>query len=387
MLDCDSSDRHTGRNADRVTMLIIAVAMLALELLVLLATPWTSPTEFVVDVGGGILALALVPLLVQRPVVGGTMLGLLAAASPLATPAATCAMFFVAQRCSLRSALLVAGVGVAGHLVQGWWRPIEGLDYLWWVVLVLITYATLLGWGFYLQARRSVIVSLRERAQLAEADQARRLEHARSDERARIAREMHDVLAHRLSLVATHAGALEFRPDATPDQVAHAAGVVRANVHQALDDLRQVVQVLRAPDPSDSNATRPQPTMADLGELLAENRAAGAVVLLSDALPDPALVPATLGRTAYRVVQEGLTNARRHAPGQPVRLDLGGSPGGELTLSMRNGYPSDSRPDSQAGSGTGLIGVTERVEMEGGHVEHGRSGQEFRLIARLPWPA
>ena len=98
----------------------------------------------------------------------------------------------------------------------------------------------------FVRARRQLVVSLRDRAERAEAEQQLRVAQARQLERTRIAREMHDVLAHRISLLSLHAGALEFRPDAPPEEVARAAGVIRASAHAALQDLREVIGVLRA---------------------------------------------------------------------------------------------------------------------------------------------
>jgi signal transduction histidine kinase len=106
---------------------------------------------------------------------------------------------------------------------------------------MIAAYAALLGWGALTQARWALVASLRERARRAEAEQGRRVAEARMLERTRIAREMHDVLAHRLSLVATYAGALEYRPDSPPEQLSRAAGVVRAGVHQAFSELREVI--------------------------------------------------------------------------------------------------------------------------------------------------
>src|SRR4029453_1576362 len=121
-------------------------------------------------------------------------------------------------------------------------------------------------------------------------------------------REMHDVLAHRISLLSLHAGALEIKPDATPDEVTEAAGVIRASAHQALQDLREVIGVLRADRP-DGAPEPPQPTLVALPALADESRSAGVKVSL-DVRFEPAEVPDGTGRTAYRIVQEGLTNAR-----------------------------------------------------------------------------
>lgn len=147
--------------------------------------------------------------------------------------------------------------------------------YVWWVVLDVAVHAALLAWGAQARTQAQLVAGLRDRAVRAETEQARRVDEARGAERARIAREMHDVLAHRLSLVATHAGALEYRPDAPPERLAQAAGVVRVGVRQALDELREVVTLLRSP--TDEPLT-PQPGVGDLDRLVEETRATGTPV-------------------------------------------------------------------------------------------------------------
>ena len=129
---------------------------------------------------------------------------------------------------------------------------------------------------------------------------------------------MHDVLAHRLTLLSVHAGALEFRPDAPPAEVARAAGVIRDSAHEALQDLRQIIGVLRSP--GEGADDRPQPTLATLDALVAESREAGMKVVLDSRVPDASGVPAATGRNAYRIAQEALTNARKHAPGAEVTV-------------------------------------------------------------------
>src|SRR5207244_1912360 len=126
-----------------------------------------------------------------------------------------------------------------------------------------------------------------------------------------------DALAHRISLLSMHAGALEFRPDAPPEDIARAAGIVRASAHEALQDLREVIGVLRD-EAVDGSPERPQPTLANLPGLLDESREAGMHVRSECRLPDLAAVPDGVGRNAYRIVQEGLTNARKHAHGTTV---------------------------------------------------------------------
>ena len=347
-----------------------------------------TSTLLTIDIAVGLAACALLPVLLRWPVPGALALAVLAALSPAATPAATYATLHVALRRPFAVAAAVGGAGVVAHLIRGAWRPIGGLPYYWWVVLVIVAEAALVGWGQLSRARQALLGSLRERASRAEAEQARHVAEARAAERASIAREMHDVLAHRLSLLATYAGALEYRPDAPPEQLARAAGVIRASTHQALDELREVITVLR--DDDSTARVRPQPGLSDLAGLVDESREAGTQVELADRLCAPPDVPDALGRTAYRIVQEGLTNARRHAPGRPVRLLLDGRPGGHLLVELTNPV----RPDSDElslngnGTGTGLIGLTERVRLTGGDLDHGLGADgEFRLSARLPWPA
>ena len=165
--------------------------------------------------------------------------------------------------------MAAGGADVAAHRSAALWRPNGSLPYAWWAVLVIAAGAALVGWGQGDRARQALLASLRERARRAEAEQASRVAEARVAERARIAREMHDVLAHRLSLLATYAGALEYRPDAPPEQLARAAGVVRAGVHQALDELREVITVLRDDDDVDGKHPLPGaggPGRADRGD-------------------------------------------------------------------------------------------------------------------------
>lgn len=164
------------------------------------------------------------------------------------------------------------------------------------------------------------MLSLRDRAARAETEALLRVEQAQHQAREAIAREIHDVLGHRLSLLSVHAGALEYHPGASAEDVARAAKVIRESAHQALQDLREVVGVLRAPV-----GELPQPTLADLQQLVAESGQAGMRVDLREEVHGA--VPGRVGRTAYRTVQEALTNARKHAPGAEVRVSLTGAPG------------------------------------------------------------
>src|SRR4051794_32505162 len=165
--------------------------------------------------------------------------------------------------------------------------------------------------GAYVGARRDLVATLRERAERAEAEREMRVDQARLGERTRIAQEMHDVLAHKVSLIALHAGALEVNPDVGPEQVERTAALVRGTAREALEDLRRVLGVLRS---SESEAVlAPQPGLDGLPGLVASSRAAEVPVELSVSVAGPP--PDLAGRTAYRVVQEALTNVHKHARG------------------------------------------------------------------------
>ncbi|PWW52267.1 histidine kinase [Actinokineospora spheciospongiae] len=331
----------------------------------------------------GLVGVAAVPVMLRRPVPVAVVLGCLAALTSPVTLPANVALVQVARTRPMPLAGLVALVQVCGHAVRGLWWPVPGLSFGWYLVLTVIVHAGLLGWGALAKARALVIGSLRERARRAEAEQGRLVAEARVAERTAIAREMHDVLAHRLSLLTTYAGALEYRPDAPPERLAQGAAVIRATAHQALEELREVITLLRDEDGDD--AERPQPALADVPALVEETRAGGTPVRVRDTVADPAALPGTTGRCAYRVVQEALTNARKHAPGAPVRVDLAGSSGDRLLIAVTN--PLSPRGSGVPGTGSGLVGLTERVRLAGGELDHERAGGEFRLRAWLPWPA
>jgi signal transduction histidine kinase len=344
-----------------------------------------------VDLTVGIVACCLLPRLFRWPVTTTSVavalvLAALAAVAPTGTPASTAATLHVARNRPFPVAVGVALAGIAAHAVRGLWRPITGISYGWWLVLMIVSHAALVGWGALAKARGALIASLEDRARRAEAEQGRRIAEARAAERTRIAGEMHDVLAHRLSLLATYAGALEYRPDHPPERLSQAAGVIRAGVHQALDELRDVITLLRD-DTADEGLQRPVPALTDLPELIEESRAIGTPVDVLDTLVDPAALPGPTGRTAYRVLQEALTNARKHATGQPVHITLAGTPGARLLIDVCNPLAIDPAPATIPGAGTGLVGLTERVRLAGGQLDHQATTDEFRLHAWLPWPA
>jgi len=241
--------------------------------------------------------------------------------------------------------------------------------------------AATLGWGRYARERQALIHHLDERANRAESEQAARVVQARRDERDRIAREMHDVLAHRLSMISLQAGALELHPELSAE-LHQAAGSIQSGAHDAMEELRAVIGVLRHETATEPEP--PQPGLAEGHDLVADARRCGSEVCFDDRLARTSAPPGATGRVAYRVVQEALTNARKHAPGAPVELVLAGAPGDGLCIVVSNPAGGARRTP---GSGLGLVGVAERVELAGGRLVHGTAGGRFRLEVRLPWLA
>jgi signal transduction histidine kinase len=280
----------------------------------------------------------------------------------------------VAIHCRLRTTLFIFAVNAVSLAIYVQVRHKPETEAL--IVAAVAIYIALMAWGLYIRSRRQLLQTLRDRAERAEIVAKLQAEQAQLRAREEIAREMHDVLGHRLSLLSVHAGALAFRPDASSQEVAGAAEIIRASAHQALQDLREVIGVLRAPV-----GELPQPTFADLPVLVDGSREAGLPVDLVLDAPGP--LPEHVGRTAYRIVQEGLTNALKHAPGEPVRISVTGAPGNGLSVEVRNPAPNRRR-----GDGKGLLGLSERAALVDGRLEHGRTPEgDFRLFAWLPWPA
>jgi signal transduction histidine kinase len=246
--------------------------------------------------------------------------------------------------------------------------------------------------GMYIGGRRQLAAAQREQLHSAQREREAQIHAAKADERTRIAREMHDVLAHRLSLVALHSGALEYRSDLTPEETRKTAGVIRENSHLALGELREVLGMLRDPNTlRGDESARPQPTLDQLDQILADSRAAGTAVdleLESGTRERLEALPQSTGRHLYRIIQEVLTNARRHAPRQEVRLLIGG--GERLFLRASNrlavGPREAPEPGNPPGSGLGLTGLAERVRLAGGEVQIEPEEQgEFVLKVWLPW--
>ncbi|MFD5657138.1 sensor histidine kinase [Streptomyces hirsutus] len=362
-------------------LLAVLVGLAGLESLV--ETPGVPRSLLLGDQVLGALSCAALWLRRRWPVGLAAVMVPVSQISETSGGVALIALFGLAVHRPFRYMVWVAGAHLVVAPFYYWWRPEPELPYVAAVALTVLLTGVCVGWGMFVRSKRQLLLSLRDRARRAETEARLRAEQAQRLAREAIAREMHDVLAHRLTLLSVHAGALEFRPDAPQEEIVRAAGVIRESAHEALQDLREIIGVLRTGESDD--AGRPQPTLAALGTLVAESRQAGTKVTLDQRVPGSAAVPASVGRTAYRIVQEALTNARKHAPGTEVAVSVAGGPGEGLTVSVRNPPPQGDVPPVP-GAGQGLIGLTERATLAGGTLEHGRAPDGgFEVRARLPW--
>lgn len=269
---------------------------------------------------------------------------------------------------------LVAAAGWSG-LAAWWWLDEGRLDAqdAGWAALVT---GALVGAGVHAATRRELRAAQDAEAGRAAVERGLREEQARAAERARIAREMHDVLAHKVTLVALHAGALEVGLGAEDPRVRDAAALIRGTAREALQDLRDVLGVLRGPD--EAQAARDVPV--DLAGLVAEAERAGEHVELD---VEGGELPVRTAAVVHRVVQEALTNARRHAPGAPVAVRVRRS-AREVRVSVTNAAGAPAGLDLP-GSGSGLVGLAERVRLAGGTIDAGREPDGgWRVHAVVP---
>ncbi|MFC9231090.1 sensor histidine kinase [Streptomyces decoyicus] len=234
--------------------------------------------------------------------------------------------------------------------------------------------------GLWSRARREVIEGIEERAARREGEYIARVEQARAQERARIARDMHDVVAHRVSLMVLHAGALEV--NAKDEQTAAAAELIRTTGREALTQLRGVIGILKSADDGGEPGLGPQPTLVDLDRLLDQSRAAGISVDRHDE-GTPHRLPTLLEHAAYRVVQEALTNVHKHAGSADADVTVRYL-GSDLEIVVSNTAPKGPAT-SLPGSGMGLVGLRERVELLDGVFDAKTShGGGFTVSARFP---
>lgn len=240
-----------------------------------------------------------------------------------------------------------------------------------WSVLAALA---IMSVGAYVGTRRALFASLRDRADSADTQRRLLEQQARSDERARIAAEMHDVLAHKVSLIALHAGALELTAASAEPKLRDGAALIRGTAREALQELRQVLGMLGADiDPGAAPAV--------LAALVQASVQAGHPVELRD---EAGTLPPALARVVYRIAQEGLTNAHKHAPHAQTVVTVQRTDDKTVVVSVHNG--PGSSPSDLPGSGSGLIGLAERVRLMGGAIHSGpEANGGWLLRADLPW--
>jgi signal transduction histidine kinase len=338
---------------------------------------------FWVDLAGGLVSFVIAHQRRRWPVPVAVVLSLFGLFSVSASGPAVLAVVSLFTRRNLRQIIPIALLNMAVTQLYATYQPAGSTDPVWvtFAFNVVVTVAVV-AFAMYIGSRRELIWTLRERARQAEAEQELRVERGRSAERERIAREMHDVLAHRISLVTMHAGALAYRTDLPPEQVRETAKLIQTKAHEALTDLRQVLGMLRG---EDGVPDRPQPTLADLDVLLEEARTSGMVVDYDNGL-NGSRPAEQVGRTVYRIVQEALTNARKHAAGTHVSLTVAGDPERGLSVVIGNAKPvGRARTPATPGSRLGLVGLHERAELTGGTLSVDETDRSFTLRGWLPW--
>ncbi|MDG4807083.1 histidine kinase [Micromonospora sp. WMMD1120] len=327
----------------------------------------------------------------------------------LAAQATAAAMLLVRRQRPYPAALAIAGISLFAPAWAALLVPYavtaygRGRRWRQWTVIAVLTVAFLVGasaWsigdpftaptvilvagllGMYVRARRSLLAELTDRAERAERERLLLADQARADERVRLAAEMHDVVTHRINLMVLQAGALGVTT--TDPTVRAAAEELRATGCQALTELRDLVGVLRGEDRS-APVDRVPDDAPELVRLVDDSRAVGLPVRLTE-VGEPEGVAPTVRRTLFRLVQESLTNVRKHAPGAAATVSI---EYGRRTVSVTvSNTPAGRSPDAvlaAAGGGTGLAGLRHRVEVLGGTFTAGPTADcGFAVHAVLP---
>jgi signal transduction histidine kinase len=335
----------------------------------------------VLYVGSVLLGIALLLFRRRAPLVPFLLNTALSLVSPAGSIAVPLTSYAVGRYIGRWPILIAAAVVGSVALVEPW--KLNTLDdWLGAVAGVAVTVLLAGALGAWARTRAALVDALTERAERAEGERELMARDAVLTERTRIAREMHDVVGHRVSLMVLQSGAIEMAA-ADRGRVEQLARQVQTAGRQALEELRQMVGVLRAEELDDATPLGPQPGLGDLTHLVAQAGEAGMAVELRG-LPDgSAPVDPTVGRAAFRIVQEALTNAAKHAPGAPVCVTVE-RPDGELVVRVVSG-PSDRSSGESSGGGYGLVGLAERVRTLNGRLSaEPRLDGGFAVEAVLP---
>lgn len=246
------------------------------------------------------------------------------------------------------------------------------------LIVAAIQMVLAIGSGLFVRARREAAAA----THVAEAELAAstRLgdEVARRQERQRISREVHDAIGYRLSLINLQAGAIESNPEVDTETIA-ALRILRQQSTEAVGELHSLLSVLREPE----NATAQPASLSDLNTMIKESYGVGQRLSASIHILDAHHADPALSRAVYRVIQELLTNARKHAPEELATLQVVGSPETGIAIDIRNKYTGGVI--GPAGSARGLTGIAERVQLLHGRVSYGLDQGDFRVRVFLPW--
>jgi signal transduction histidine kinase len=282
-----------------------------------------------------------------------------------------------------RRALLAAGLAAVALSVAVWLQPERVATASTWVASLLAVAVAWL-WGENLRNRRARWAAMEERARRLEAEREERDRQAVTDERLRIARELHDVVAHSMSVIAVQSGVANHVIDSRPAQARQALATIEATSRSALVELRRLLGVLRQGDDPVASL-EPNPGMAEIGRLADQIRSAGVEVELKIE-GEPGELPPGVDLSAFRIAQEGLTNVLKHGGGV-ARVLVRYSPGAVAVEIADDGRAGTDGAPAE-GTGHGLIGMRERVAVFGGELTAGPvPGGGYRMAARLPYAA
>lgn len=311
--------------------------------------------------------------------VSALALGTLAPGAALATALAAYGM---ADRVGRREAAPVAIAGVVGLVGASIVVTLTtGLDTRFLQVGLAVALAGALGDAS--RSRRAYVAAVLERARRAEQTREAEARRRVSEERLRIARDLHDAVAHQISVISLNAGVASSALDTRPEKAREALATIRTASRDVLAEIGSMLAVLRTPDDVDA---RDQPGLARLGAVVESVRVAGWDVAVRDERDAAEVLPLGVDIVAYRVVQEGLTNALKHGTARRVHVLLHRD-GDDLEVVVTNPFHPAETAAEPSPSGFGLIGLRERVESAGGRLDAGPAPGGYRLAARLPVPA
>ncbi|MBW9214054.1 sensor histidine kinase [Mumia sp. zg.B53] len=384
-------------------------------------TAWTRDHPFAVDAAlAGALALPLVPFALNlgtagtageagyqilillalawrrtRPVASFTLVSLLLAGQLVLTDeplyadvALLVALYSVAAYGPLWARRAGLGVGFLGVLLSTleWYASSPESSIVGNIVVMSLVVAAPWSFGAYMRTRREYVVGLEERARQLERDAEQQAQIAAAAERARIAREMHDVVAHSLSVIVVQADGALYASRTRPEAASETLETISRTSRQSLAEMRRLLGLLRDDDASDATQRAPMPTATDVPTLVDQVRRSGLDVR-AEVTGDPSAVDTTTGLTVYRVVQEALTNTLKHAgAGVRTRVQVGVLPDHVLVCVEDDGGTQPVAAGPSPRGGHGIRGIRERIAIHDGTVVAGPlASGGFRVEARIPY--